>query len=386
MTPRPLAWIALCGALIYAGLAVASGFDRIAASAPAAAALVPQALQTGALTGLLRGQGAAPQLPLAERLVSRAPARAEAVSLLGTARLAKGDLEGADRAFRIAALYGWRDAPTQLYWLQTALTAERYDLAALRFDALARQWPDAPAVAQAAAAFDITAEGRAALTERIVAGAGWARVYALASEGEDAAALARRAEVLLAAGRGGRKLGCADIARSVSAMGATDIAAAAALWRAHCPDAASDGAVSDGGFDRISTQAPLNSFEWELPGDGALSTFAVMQGASDKALSIASASALTLPFARQQIPLPPGRYRLSWSSDAGDPVAAARLQASLSCRTERLQAELLPAPLIDGRQSMELTVKGACAAFWLQLWIAPGSGSITIDDVALTRL
>jgi hypothetical protein len=281
MRKRPLAWVALCTALAYAGLALASGFDRIAAAAPAAAALVPGALQTGALTGLLRGQGSAPQLALAERLVARAPARAEAVSLLGTARLATGDPEGADRAFRVAALYGWRDAPTQLYWLQTALGAERYDLAALRFDALARQWPTAPAVAQAAAAFDTTAEGRAALTERIVAGAAWARVYALANEGEDAAALGRRAEVLLAAGRGGRKLGCTDIARTVSSLAAIDIGAAAALWRAHCPDAAPHGAVSDGGFERISAQAPLTSFEWELPGDGALSTFAVMQGAVD---------------------------------------------------------------------------------------------------------
>lgn len=386
MTARPLAWVALSGALIYAGMAIASGFDRVAASAPPVAALVPDALKTGALTGLLRGQGAAPQLPLAERLVSRAPARAEAVSLLGTARLARGDPAGADRAFRVAALYGWRDAPTQLYWLQTALAAERYDLAALRFDALARQWPAAPAVAQAAAAFDITAEGRAALTERILAGASWARVYALASEGDDAAALARRAEVLLSAGRGGRKLGCADIARTVNSLGTTDITAAAALWRVHCPDAAPHGAISDGGFDRVSAQAPLTSFEWELPGDGALSTFAVSQDASGKALSIASTSALTLPFARQQIPLAPGRYRLSWSSDAGDPTAAARLQTSLSCRTEREQSELRGAPLVDGKQSLDLTVKGACAAFWLQLWIAPGTGAITIDDVTLTRL
>ncbi|HEX4847889.1 MAG TPA: hypothetical protein VFV30_07070, partial [Novosphingobium sp.] len=111
----------------YAGLSIALAFDRTAASDPGAAARIPEPFRQEALSSqgqalLLAGQ-AGQIAPLAEALVRRDPLGPQAAGLLGTARLAQGDARGAETAFRLSAKLGWRDAATQVYWLQAALAA-----------------------------------------------------------------------------------------------------------------------------------------------------------------------------------------------------------------------------------------------------------------------
>ena len=139
-------------ALGLATLAWGSGVDRMARTSPALAQIVPEPLRarawrSEASLALLRQANTAEAL--AERAVRADPIDPASTSLLGAARFAGGDGPGAAAAFRVAGALGWRDQPTQLYWLLAALQAGDYPVATERLDALLRQapvYPQAPAL------------------------------------------------------------------------------------------------------------------------------------------------------------------------------------------------------------------------------------------------
>jgi hypothetical protein len=310
--------------------------------------------------------------------VARDPLGTGSAALLGAALLGRGETERADRAFRLAAQRGWRDPRTQLYWLRVALVQGEHKLAALRFGALARQWPQASAITQVASAFEASAEGRLALAERIAAGDRWAAAYAQPSPAIPAAQLTGRAQVLLAAAGFGKRLGCTEISPLVSRLIDSDAVGAARLWHAHCPEAGAPGKLTDPGFDRTSFAGSRVSFEWEFPGDGALQVEFASPSGGERTLQASNSSALTLAFAVQRIALAPGTYRLQISGKPGQD----RVLASLSCRREFIHAT--PLAVVAGRAN--LTFAGSCGAPWLQLWLTPGSDPVVLDRVELERI
>ena len=196
----------------YALLAAGSGLDRLSATSYAAEQATPAPFrviaEARAAERLIESGIPESALDPAQRLVARDPLGSGSAALLGAALLGQGKAGPADQAFRLAAQRGWRDARTQLYWLRVALAQGEPKLAALRFGALARQWPQAPAVGQIALVFEANPAGRQALAERIAAGDRWAADYAQPGEAIAPAQLAGRAEVLLTAAGLGTKLGC----------------------------------------------------------------------------------------------------------------------------------------------------------------------------------
>ena len=363
----------------YLALAGATALDRLAADHYWAERNVPEPFRSRALAvaanRLVEAGIPASALPSAQQLLARDPLATDAAALFGAAQLGKGDAALAERAFRLSARLGWRDARTQIYWLQSGLAQGRPDLAALRFGALARQWPAAPAIAQMAARFEATPEGRLALARRIAAGDRWATAYAQPFGELAVEDLARRAQVLqLAASLGGR-LGCGAIAPYVRRLAEPDPRGAAQLWSGHCPQAPQPGTLGDGGFELAQLETALTPFGWEFPGEGALSVGFVPNGKSGRALEVANSGAVLMVFAAQRLPLGAGHYQLDLTSGARPGV----LSASLSCRRDRAAAA--PLPLAQG--TTELAFDGSCAAPWLQLWIAGGSAPATLDDVSL---
>lgn len=373
----------------YAGLSIALAFDRTAASDPGAAARVPEPFRQEALSSqskvlLLAGQ-AGQIAPLAEALVRRDPLGPQAAGLLGTARLAQGDARGAANAFRTSAKLGWRDAATQVYWLQTALAAGDLTRAGTRFGAIARQWPEAPAIDQLSARFEGDPRGQMLIAQQIAAGANWARAYAQPQPGQPLDRLAGRATVLIsAAGLGGR-LGCEAIAPMVVTLTPAQPALASRLWSSQCPRAAAPGQVNDTGFEQTAAAAGKTAFDWQFPGNGALLADVVATGAGQHVLRASSTAAALVPLAMQRIVLAPGVYRLTWREAASGRAGASRLAASLSCRPERMLANPQNGKLDGGRSTTDLDHAGDCAAPLLQLWLTPGTGEVSIDDIALTR-
>lgn len=371
----------------YAGLSVALAFDRAAAHDPGAASRVPEPFRQEALSSqskalLLAGQ-AGQIAPLAEALVRRDPLGPQAAGLLGTARLAQGDARGAANAFRTSAKLGWRDAATQVYWLQTALAAGDLPRAGTRFGAIARQWPEAPAIDQLSARFEGDPRGQMLIAQQIAAGANWARAYAQPQPGQPLDRLAGRATVLISAAGLGRKLGCDAIAPMVVSLAPAQAALASQLWSSQCPRAAAPGQINDAGFEQTGEAGGKTPFDWQFPGNGALLADVVTASSGQHVLRASSTAAALIPLVMQRIVLAPGRYRVSWREAANGPARASRIAASLSCRPERVLANPQGGAVDGGRGAADLAHAGDCAAPLLQLWLAPGAGEVSLDDIAL---
>jgi hypothetical protein len=249
--------------------------------------------------------------------------------------------------------------------------------AVLRFDALARQYPNAPAMAQAAARFEASEAGRAALAARMAQGASWAGSYAQIDGSAGADRVLARGDVLATAARLGLKLGCEPIARITRALADADPLRGAALWREHCPDAGSAGAIVDGGFERFVPARQRVPFEWTLAGHGDLSAALVPadRAGQGQALKLANSGTATIPVLTQLVPLPPGRYRMAWAG--GSP---SRLRVELGCARQ-------PAvPPVESRSGQIFEVDASCPARWLRFWLTPGATPVLLDEVSLERM
>lgn len=375
--PRPRHWALRYGLFallaVYALLAIASAFDRVAPTQPALADYLPASLQGESPNNLARRLILAglphSALEPARRGLSASPADPAANANLALALLARGDQPGAVAAFRVSARLGWREPLTQLFWMRMSIGQRDWRNAVRRFDALARQYPDTPAVAEAAALLESSPESRAMLAGMIAQRARWTRAYAN-NAGKN---LGARAEVLLEAARLGGRLGCDTVAPPVRGLALSDPQRGAALWRAHCPDAGAPGALNDGALEHIRVAGPRTPFEWDLAGHGALETAPGSPG--NGGLELRSAAAGQLPVLAQLVPLQPGSYRVSWQASLQN-----RLRISLACRRDTA-----PQPGQDGG-SLTFAIDAACPARWLQVWIAPGSEPVRLERILVEPL
>jgi hypothetical protein len=377
------------GYLAYAVLALGSGLDRMSRGQPDLAPLVPgivaaQAQRSQALAALNAGN-AVLALDAAEAAVAAAPLDPESPALLGMARLMAGNRAGAEPAFVVAGRLGWRVPSVQAYWLERALAAGDYRVAALRLDAMLRQQPALVDERRLLGPLERSQQGRAALAVRIVTGPGWLDAYTQRVNGLDKEALLLRALVLGEVARRGAAVGCDRAGPLVEALVAADgIAEAAALWRAHCPGA-SGSLVYDPQFAKAEIEQDRNQFAWTFIGHSDVSAL-LEPGPHSPARQVALESTATVPrlALRQLVLLGPGRYQLSWRSPAVD-GAATPVLASLSCSPNG--GAWLPASYDEGseRWASEVAIDAACRARWLGFGIA-AQGKATLGEIALERV
>lgn len=371
--------------LLYLCLAVGNGLDRLSAKSPAIARYVPAAFAAQAhrsrAAEALSGEDRLAALELARDAVRSDPADWRASGLLGGALLAAGSPLSADRAFRVAALFGWRDPLTQLHLMNAALKGSQPSLAAMRLDAVLRQDPDHPLRDMILARFESSADGRAALAARLELRPSWTSQFLGKGGKHDLETLRRRAAVLHPLA--GRKWGCDPIAPLVlQLVEAGDAITAKDLWLAHCP-AASPG-IADGRFTAIATTRQAVPFEWNVQSAGDISVHrATDRSGGIRARITAASSRLT---AWQLLTLGPGRYRLGWTALSEGRPAPETATFSLTC----VLGERSPLPSQAagemGRFAAELQINGQCAQQYLAVWLFPSAQEVLLDEVSLERL
>ena len=376
-------------ALGLATLAWGSAIDRMTRAAPALARIVPEPLRANAWRAeatLALQQKSRSAEALAMRAVMADPIDPASSSLLGAARFAQADGPGAAAAFRVAGTLGWRDQPTQLYWLLAALQATDYRVATERLDALLRQAPNYPQGGMLLGQLGATPGGRAALAERLAARSNWFHVYLTTFDGVSPAQLADRAAVLDEPALAPAKVTCTEIGPLAGALYGQDRAGEARrLWRSHC--GAREALLADGGFDaaRLNETSP---FAWQFMGEGGLDLRLdpAAKGAGRSNVGQALVAASTLPQRRviavQSVQLGAGRYRLAWRANAAGGAPTARITARLTCkRGEGAWPE--SAVRSDGRRTALVAVPPGCPVQWLELALDPGSGAVTLEEVRL---
>jgi hypothetical protein len=310
----------LVGAVVYTALAASIALDRAAVSRPELAQMVPgpfrQQVLTHAAARQLYAGHFAQALLTTGRLLSRDPLSPGAAGILGTARLALGDAGGARGTFRTSAKLGWRDAATQVYWFEAALGTQDFDLAGMRFEAIARQWPDAASVDELSARLENDPRGLAILARRMALGATWAKAYATPRAYQPPDQLAGRARVLISAGAIGGAVGCDAIAPLVNTLVDHQPALAGKLWASQCRRAAAPGRLADGGFEAQPVAGRATDFDWQFPGNGSVDVAIVKDEKAGHRLKLRNSGALMVSVAMQRLVLAPGRYRVSSNSQS----------------------------------------------------------------------
>jgi hypothetical protein len=372
----------------YSALALGSGLDRISEKSPDLAGQVPalfasEALRVRGGQALAAGQ-AQTALALGEAAIADSPTDPQSSALLGAGRLSSGNRGGAEVAFRVAGKLGWRVPITQGYWMDRALGAGDYRIAAMRLDALLRQQPALHRQRQLLDPMERNPAGRSALVERMQAGPVWLASYAGDVHDLPADVMLQRVPVLTEAATKGIVLGCAAIAPSVNRLALlSHFREGSDLWRAHCP-AAGSGLVGDGQFAMATQGEKTSAFAWELLGsDGLTVGLALSPTGPGKRLTVQGTPPSTRPVLSQVLALRPGRYVLTWrSGDSQDRPSKALLPA-LVCQGSQPQWLSPELDQASGRWRVSVTLDGTCSAQALFFGLGPDGRDQWLEDVRI---
>lgn len=375
--------IAPIGALSFSALAVVSGLDRLSPRHPELARFVPAPLaarahRVKAAEGLRStAQPDASTVAAARAAVAADPIDPRSTALLGAALLASGEAARADRAFRVAARFGWRDAQTQLYLMDRAQKSGETALAALRLDAVLRQNPLFPLRDMFLARFEATPQGRAALAARLALRPAWTIQFLGQDNQPQPATLRHRAQILQAVS--GPGWGCDAIAPLVNRLiAAAEVAPAKQVWARHCP-AASPG-IADSSFADFGPRK-RTPFDWNLPSSGDIATVPAASPATGLTARVSGASSQMVAW--QMLTLRPGSYRVSWSAAELSDKPTDSVSLSLSCTlSDRIPLSAREANSA-GTFTADVTLTDACAGQYLTIWLAPTGQDVTIDSVTI---
>ncbi len=364
-----------------------SGMDRASADAPTLERLVPepmraQADRSAGAMALVRGD--LPRaLAFAEDAVRRDPGEALGNSLLGTARAMTGDMAGAEAAFRVAAQRGWRDRLTQLYWFDAAMSAGDVERAALRADALLRGEPLLPVADELLTPLEASAEGRAALAARLSEKPGWSGAYFRSRSDPDPAMLQHRVQVALAAAERGSPLDCDMLADFSSMLIRSGMRRdAEQLRKASCPHSAGNPGADmlvDGGFEQLAGKQSGGAFGWSKFASGDMAVEVIEQAKGDHAVTARNSASVTRLMLSQAIDLPAGTWRVKANAMA----APGSLVASLDCDGQARRPSRVEGDLAGAGQLLQV---GTCERAVLGIWLRPGEGEATLDDIKIERV
>lgn len=372
----------------YSALALGSGLDRLSEKSPDLAAKVPaffasEALRVRGGHALASGQ-AKEAHALGQAAIADAPTDPQSSALLGAGRLAGGDRGGAEVAFRLAGKLGWRVPITQSYWMDRALGAGDYRIAAMRLDALLRQQPALHRQRKFLDPLERNPAGRSALVERMAAGPVWLTSYARDVHDLPADVMLQRVPVLSEAASKGLVLGCPAIAPSVNRLAVLGLYREGSdLWRAHCP-AAGSGLISDGQFAMATQAETTSAFDWELLGsDGLTLGLELSPTGPGQRVTVQGSAPGTRPVLSQLLALRPGRYKVTWRSGDSQNRPSKALLPALVCQGKGPQW-LVPEPdQAKGRWRAVVAVDGTCAAQQLLFGVGPDGGELWLEDVRI---
>lgn len=369
----------------YLVSATGSGLDRISRDALGMERLVPGpfravADRNAAAMALVRGETRRAQR-LAENALRADPSDPLSASLLGTARQMMGDPSGSEAAFRVAALGGWRDRLTQLYWYGVAIDAGDIEKAALRADALLRADPQFAISGDLLHPLEESEKGREELARLLAERPSWIGEYLKLNHESDIEVLRTRALIVARVPGIGRSLGCnLPYGMTVGLLSHGLRREAVEVWRGNCPGKGPANAIADTGFEEMAASKRPSPFGWRRNSRGDIDLQIIGKADGGHAIQVRNSSSVTKMILFQAVDIAPGNYRINAAILADRRPAGGRVLMSVNCDgTPRPPVSPAGDPAIDGQR---VTV-GHCERPILSLWLRPSEGEITIDDVSV---
>jgi hypothetical protein len=380
---RPL--VSLCVAL-YGLVALANGLDRVSRRTPAVEKVVPlpfraEADRAAASTALLRAQyGAA--LAHARAAVANDPVDIDSPALLGSALLVSGQDVAADKAFRVAARFGWRNAATQGYFYDAALQAGDLRVAADRADALLRTHPRLIDQQRLLEPLESDPAGRTILASHLLQQPPWLRDYLTLPADSSPELVDRRYLVLSQLSVRKVALGCATAAPFAnSLLKFYRWNEAKEFWNSNCPDKRVNGFVGDPTFAAVTGGVgPVVPFTWQVQRSGDLAI--QREGPQGSGLRITNSASATLLVLTQPTAFPAGLYRLRVVSGDRQPQVRA-LVATIGCRGKYPYPGSPDGNLLGEGQLLRIE---ECPQQRLNLWLSGGGSTVQMRSLDIQKI
>ncbi|MGZ5233787.1 MAG: hypothetical protein ACXWC3_27570 [Burkholderiales bacterium] len=343
-----------------------------------------QADRSAAGIDLARRDGIA-ALARAEAAVSADPIDPDSSSLLGSARLATGDAENAQRAFRVAARFGWRNAATQAYWYEAALDAGDYQVAVERADALLRAHPQLVDQAELLKPLESNASARPILANRLKLRPSWLASYLRVDDDTPSDVLDRRVLVLSSIDTARFPLGCDTIAsftRNLLSHGRRKDAEA--LWNANCPTAKVSGYLVDPTFSQVLSDAAAKApFSWRAIPSGDVSMSEVSGPHGTKALLISNSAPVARLALVQAVSFSAGVYRFHVTGIPENPASRDKLYVAWACGERVPSTSGSNGNLLEEGQIIKVT---ACDRQQIALWLGGNGTSVRLQSISFAKI
>lgn len=313
------------------------------------------------------------------------------IGLLGMQQQLAGDVEGAFTTFSVGKALGWRDAPTLLYWYDSAIQNEDWPLATEQLDGLLRSQPALAENSQLLDPVLANDVARGLLAKRLNARPNWGDSFLTAGPNKAPEELQARADVVRLAAA--NAWSCESISRFVATLLASGLPAEAKQsWAKSCPAFASliyDGDLAHAlASDRIEQATRLRGFNWQLMTIGSVEASRITTDGTDhQRLRVQVSGAVSAPVMRQITVLAPGSYRLGLSAaNNGGAGNIPAISVSLSCGMSRVDAmPTTPVTGKPGRMTVDLSVPPDCEVQYLAIWLEPGA-DVLLSDLELRAL
>lgn len=264
---------------------------------------------------------------LAIEAIDASPIDAVAMRVLGMARNAQSPGSG-DAAMLLAARMGWREGQTQSWMVERAILANRWRVAAMRAEALARLGRDTTITHGFLALLTTQPEARGYLLRTLATKPSWRRQFLTNDDTRTIEQRQGMARLLTDLAASANPPTLSEVRPTIDGLFREGNPEAGALYHATLRDRSrgtKGNLIGDGGFDLAPQNyepGPLNTvFDWRTYDTG--SSFGTIErpvGGDDQALALGGSAGDAGRLAERALNLGAGRYRLVWDArrDTGD--------------------------------------------------------------------
>jgi hypothetical protein len=364
---------------------MANGLDRVSQRTPAVERAVPrpfraEADRAAASTAILRAQYPA-ALAHARAAVANDPVDIDSAALLGSALLLSRQNDAADRAFRVAARFGWRNAATQGYFYDAALQAGDLRVAADRADALLRTHLRLLDQTRLLQPLESTPAGRAILASHLAQRPSWAKAYLTIPVDGSRDLVERRLLVVSELAVRKVALGCDVATPFAKALLRIDRwEDAKSFWNRNCPEKRVTGLIADPTFAAVDMGGWAEPpFTWHILRSGDV---IFLRGADEDGLRIPNSASASRLILSQPVAIPAGLYRLR-ALPGGVQPATGTLVASVGCGGKFPFPGKPDGNLLAEGQSVRIE---SCPLQNLALWLSGGGASVQVRSLQMQKI
>ena len=314
-----------------------------------------------------------------------------AVVAVRTLARAQDKLEGqgaGEKAWQAASQLGWRDKPVQVWAAFRALSNGQSEIFAMRADALLRTGDPDELMTRFIRQAVVQPQIRKAFVDRLATDPPWRTRFFQAEVPPTGRALQGVVAVLQDLKSTEASPTRQELRDGIMGLiKARRFKEAAALDRRYVTRSPDQGSlIDDGGFELEQSDYQLHAtpFDWAI--DPRAAAVEVVAGQRHVAIFAVGAPD---PALRRYLALPPGPYRLEYST-SGPPDAARTLRLAAACAATGAaigkSSDAATAETGRQEQAFEFDVPADCGLVQLTLQrVQPGSADALVDDVSLQR-